>query len=437
MEGGASRASDGPASPRAPASKVLSRAEAVWRAGPGRSFRLVFTNGCFDLLHRGHVEYLDGARRMGDALLVAVNSDASVRRLEKGPDRPLVGERGRAEVVAALECVDMVTLFDEDTPAELVAALRPDVLVKGGDYARGEIAGADMVEAYGGRVEIVPLVTGCSTSGIVARIRGEDRGAGAASGDVAAPSVATASGDRSPGAGARGGGGRGRRAPGRRGRGRPNPKRPMKLLLATRSKHKVREVRRILGGKRSAISSAALSIVTPDQVGVAWSPVEDDLEPHDTFKANAESKARHFARKTGLPTVADDSGLVVDGLDGLPGVKSRRFAPLDRYPGLDQDEANNRHLLDRMADLSAQGRIARYVCVACFLPDPGAKPQYFRGESEGWILRGPRGTGGFGYDPLFLDIASNQTFAELTADEKNAISHRGKAFRALAAAIAG
>lgn len=157
---------------RAPSDKVLVRSEAVRLAGPGRSFRLVFTNGCFDLLHRGHVECLDRARRMGDALLVAVNSDASMLRLGKGTDRPLVDEQSRATVVAALESVDMVTIFDEDTPRELVAELRPDVLVKGGDYSADEVAGADLVRAWGGRIEIVPLVPGCSTSALVKRIRG-------------------------------------------------------------------------------------------------------------------------------------------------------------------------------------------------------------------------------------------------------------------------
>ncbi len=142
------------------------------RAGPGRSFRLVFTNGCFDLLHRGHVECLSRARRLGDVLLVAVNSDASVRRLGKGHGRPLVDERSRAAVVAALECVDMVTIFDEDTPRALIAELQPDVLVKGGDYNEDEVAGAGVVRSLGGRVEIVPLVPGCSTSALVKRIRG-------------------------------------------------------------------------------------------------------------------------------------------------------------------------------------------------------------------------------------------------------------------------
>ena len=157
-----------------PASKVLGRREAVHRAGPGRSFRLAFTNGCFDLLHRGHVECLERARRMGDALLVAINSDASIRRLGKGRGRPLVDERSRALVVAALECVDIATIFDEDTPRELVAELQPDVLVKGGDYTEDEVAGAGVVRALGGRVEIVPLVPGHSTSALLKRIRGDE-----------------------------------------------------------------------------------------------------------------------------------------------------------------------------------------------------------------------------------------------------------------------
>ena len=157
--------------PRPPDAKVFRPADAVARFGPARSFRLVFTNGCFDLLHRGHVEYLDRARRMGDALVVAVNTDASVRRLRKGDGRPFVSESDRAAVVAALESVDGVTLFDEDTPERLVAALRPDVLVKGGDYEPGAVAGGALVESCGGVVTTVPLVAGCSTTALAERIR--------------------------------------------------------------------------------------------------------------------------------------------------------------------------------------------------------------------------------------------------------------------------
>ena len=158
--------------------KILDRAGAVELLGPGRSFRLVFTNGCFDLLHRGHVDCLERARRLGDGLLVAVNTDASVRRLGKGPGRPLVGQDARARVVAALECVDWVTLFDEDTPEQLIAELGPEVLVKGGDYEPEAVAGAAAVRARGGRVVIVPFVPGCSTTALIDRIRGRPGGGG-------------------------------------------------------------------------------------------------------------------------------------------------------------------------------------------------------------------------------------------------------------------
>jgi rfaE bifunctional protein nucleotidyltransferase chain/domain len=145
---------------------------ARWRAGRGGS--VVFTNGVFDLLHSGHLTLLETARTEGDALIVGVNSDASTRRLDKGPDRPFVPERERARLVAALACVDCVVLFDDDTPLELIRRLRPDVLVKGADYTRDRIVGADEVESWGGRVVRVPLVPGRSTSDLVARIRREE-----------------------------------------------------------------------------------------------------------------------------------------------------------------------------------------------------------------------------------------------------------------------
>lgn len=156
---------------RAPRDKVLSRSALVTRFGRPRSERLVFTNGCFDLLHPGHVTYLAQARALGDALVVGVNTDASVRRLDKAPDRPLVAEDARALVLAALESVDAVCLFDEDTPSALIEALLPDVLVKGGDYALHQVVGRDAVEGAGGRVELIPFVEGYSTTALLKRIR--------------------------------------------------------------------------------------------------------------------------------------------------------------------------------------------------------------------------------------------------------------------------
>lgn len=152
------------------ASKVRTRDEAVaWRAHCGGP--VVFTNGVFDLLHPGHVDVLQGARAEGAHLVVGVNSDASVRRLGKGPERPVRSERERAYVLAALAAVDCVVVFDEDTPAELVAALQPDVLVKGGDYRPEDVAGGSTVRARGGRVVIIPLTPGHSTTATVQKLR--------------------------------------------------------------------------------------------------------------------------------------------------------------------------------------------------------------------------------------------------------------------------
>ena len=132
--------------------------------------RIVFTNGCFDILHRGHVEYLAAARQLGDVLIVGLNSDASIRRL-KGPDRPINPQDDRAAVLDGLRSVDIVTIFEEDTPAQLIAIVEPDVLVKGGDYTEATVVGADVVRSRGGRVVIVPLLEDRSTSALIARIR--------------------------------------------------------------------------------------------------------------------------------------------------------------------------------------------------------------------------------------------------------------------------
>lgn len=158
--------------PRSPDSKVFTRAQLLERFGRPRRERVVFTNGCFDLLHRGHLEYLCEARSLGDRLIVAVNDDESTRRL-KGDGRPLLGQRDRALMLAGLECVDAVTIFAEDTPRELIAALLPDVLVKGGDYAAAQVVGRKEVEEGGGRLVLVPFREGYSTSAMLARMRGE------------------------------------------------------------------------------------------------------------------------------------------------------------------------------------------------------------------------------------------------------------------------
>jgi D-beta-D-heptose 7-phosphate kinase/D-beta-D-heptose 1-phosphate adenosyltransferase len=134
-----------------------------------RGQRIVFTNGCFDLLHPGHIRYLRAARRLGDVLVVALNSDRSVRRL-KGAGRPLVPLRDRCEVITALEMVDYVTTFSDDTPYHLIKQLQPDVLVKGGDWTPDRIVGAELVRAHGGRVRSLPFAGGYSTSKLVARV---------------------------------------------------------------------------------------------------------------------------------------------------------------------------------------------------------------------------------------------------------------------------
>jgi D-beta-D-heptose 7-phosphate kinase/D-beta-D-heptose 1-phosphate adenosyltransferase len=148
--------------------KIVGREELVARLGRPRSERVVFTNGCFDVLHRGHVEYLESARRLGDLLVVGLNTDDSVRRL-KGPSRPVNPEDDRAYVLAGLAAVDYVTFFAEDTPRDLIVSLLPDVLVKGGDYRKEEIVGGAEVEAAGGEVVVAPLVPGRSTTAILQR----------------------------------------------------------------------------------------------------------------------------------------------------------------------------------------------------------------------------------------------------------------------------
>jgi rfaE bifunctional protein nucleotidyltransferase chain/domain len=150
--------------------KIKSRADAV-AAVAALPKPVIFTNGVFDVLHKGHVTYLAAARALGASLVVALNTDASAKRLGKGPDRPLNNEQDRAAVIAALESVSLVTWFDENTPLELVGELRPEILVKGGDYDMSQLAEAKLVEGYGGKALALSFVDGYSTTALVKRIR--------------------------------------------------------------------------------------------------------------------------------------------------------------------------------------------------------------------------------------------------------------------------
>ena len=177
-----------------------------------------------------------------------------------------------------------------------------------------------------------------------------------------------------------------------------------------------------------------LELLSLDDAGVEPSAAEDGLEPHDTFEENARSKAEYFHRLTGLPTVADDSGIEVDALGGEPGVRSKRFAPEEGLEGLERDLANNRHLLRLLHEVPPGQRTARYVCVAWLVAGDGIS-RAARGEAPGVIVDEPRGGGGFGYDPHVLDLELGCTYAEMPAEEKNERSHRGRAFRKLREAL--
>lgn len=202
----------------------------------------------------------------------------------------------------------------------------------------------------------------------------------------------------------------------------------MKLLVATRSAGKQREIRDLL-------AETGVTVVYPDDQGLWEQPEEAGLEDQPSFEGNARRKAEYFARRSGLPTVADDSGLEVFALGGEPGVRSRRFA-LARA-GEDQDAANNAELLRRLAGAPEARRRARYRCVLVYFARAGGLPQPFAGECTGRILEAPVGTGGFGYDPLFLSDDLGQSFGEAAPADKHRVSHRGRAFRALAEWLAG
>ncbi len=201
----------------------------------------------------------------------------------------------------------------------------------------------------------------------------------------------------------------------------------MKLLAATRSTGKEPEIRRLL-------EPAGIDLVFPGEIGLWESPAEDALELGESFEANARRKAEYFARLSSRPTLADDSGLEVFALGGAPGVRSRRWAGASGTPA-QVDAANNAELLRRLRGAAEARRRARYRCVVVLLREVGAVPEVFEGICTGRILEAPRGSGGFGYDPLFFSDELGRTFAEATPDEKDAVSHRGRALRALAGAL--
>jgi len=199
---------------------------------------------------------------------------------------------------------------------------------------------------------------------------------------------------------------------------------PFEVVLATTNAHKLREIRQMLEGSRFEVLSLA-----------DLPPVPEVVEDGDTFRANADKKARSLATRFGRVTIADDSGIEVDALDGAPGVYSARFAGVE---GSEADEANNKLLLERLEDVPAPRRTARFRCALAIVRADG-QARYTDGAVEGSIATAPRGRGGFGYDPLFLveGDPAGRTMAELSDDEKNAISHRGRALRSLLPLLRG
>ena len=197
-------------------------------------------------------------------------------------------------------------------------------------------------------------------------------------------------------------------------------------LLATRSAGKLRELEPLF-------TRAGIQVMTLDRAGIPESADESDIEAFATFEENALAKARYFRDLTGLPTFADDSGLEVHALGGLPGVRSKRWSGRDDLAGVALDEANNARLVQALRGETARG--ARYVCVAALATTAGELVR--RGEVEGEIIGEPRGDGGFGYDPFFFSTELGVTFGEASLIEKERVSHRGRAFRALLAAMRG
>ena len=201
----------------------------------------------------------------------------------------------------------------------------------------------------------------------------------------------------------------------------------MRILAATRSLGKQREIRRLL-------SAPNLQIVFPDDIWLHQALSGDPVEHGDTFEINARHKAEYFVRLSSLPTFADDSGLEVFSLGGAPGVRSKRWAGATGSEA-EIDAANNAELVRRLAGAPASARLARYRCVLYYLPSFGDTPTICQGDCSGRILEEPRGTGGFGYDPHFFSDELGKTFGEASAEEKDSVSHRGRALRALARAL--
>jgi XTP/dITP diphosphohydrolase len=201
----------------------------------------------------------------------------------------------------------------------------------------------------------------------------------------------------------------------------------VKLLVATRSAGKQREIRRLLAG-------SGVDVVFPEDVNLFEDAAEDLLEQADDFRANARAKAEHFAKRSGLPTVADDSGLEVFYLGGAPGTRSKRWAGATGTAE-QVDAANNAELVRRLAGAPEAKRGARYRCALVLVRKAGAMPEVFEGECAGRILEAPAGTAGFGYDPYFYSADLGKSFGEATDAEKDGVSHRGRAFAALAAAL--
>jgi XTP/dITP diphosphohydrolase len=197
----------------------------------------------------------------------------------------------------------------------------------------------------------------------------------------------------------------------------------VRILAATRNLGKQEEIRRVL-------KPTGLEIAFPDDIWLRESSEGDALEAADTFEANARRKAEYFARLSSLPTLADDSGLEVMALGGAPGVRSKRWAGASGSAA-EVDAANNAELLRRLAGAPEAQRVARYRCVLVYLAAASAVPIVCHGDCTGRILEEPRGSGGFGYDPLFFSDELGKTFGEATAEEKNAVSHRGRALRGL------